>query len=85
MSNTVPSQIKHQDLMVAMCPLFDLLGVEATELFVDEPMLIGRQVSFVAIPEVALRTGLPAETITLGSGSEAQYAVRISVPIDVFA
>lgn len=81
----MPSFIRQDDLIAAIAPLLDLIGVGANEIYVDPPLTVGDSVTFTAHPSVADRAreaGLNVTDTLVAEGDPdwEQRAVTISIP-----
>ncbi len=80
-----PSLIRHSELMTAMEPLLDLLGLTSRDIYLDPPLSIGQTVTFTVPESVADRfAGCNLQQrVVVGDGVFAERAITISIPIDV--
>ncbi len=81
----IPNVIRQADLMVAIKPLLDLVGLDPREVYVNPPITVGDSVDITIHPDAAARMHPDdARTpVVVGEGEVSEHAFRISIPLDI--
>lgn len=81
----IPNIVRHADLLEALAPLLNLLGISAEEVYSEPPITIGHTIGFTAVHSVIDRLdSLHVVETVVGEGETAEQAVRVEIPIDIY-